>query len=208
MRHIVGYQYEQGLYYDTVNGELAKQGVALRIKQWSPISENEIGEAQAQTLFVKIDRDTKLDLFNLYSEELLHHRDEYQIKIALKTSTKEINEIMKALLSHVGVAVPAEPILLSKTVNNYRYGINLMYRPEGSRGNKDYKFGFITVDRFTLDIDKQEFQQIEVEIFPQYINTYARQSGSFDEFWDHLLASLPKGSQVKTTETPKYLQEP
>ncbi|MBK7890687.1 MAG: hypothetical protein IPJ84_07530 [Bdellovibrionales bacterium] len=100
--HHVGYQFEQGFYFDTADNFLSQAGIALRVKRWSPIDESgNIGSAQAQMLFVKIDRDTQLDLSSIHVGQHLGHRDELQIPIPIDITEPELRVIMSALLKRL-----------------------------------------------------------------------------------------------------------
>ncbi|MBK7890686.1 MAG: hypothetical protein IPJ84_07525 [Bdellovibrionales bacterium] len=82
-----------------------------------------------------------------------------------------------------------------------------MFR-SSKKNTKAEKVGFITIDRFSLTSEPdKEFQQIEVELFPQHLSTYKQESVKFDEFWSYLKESLPASAGGREIKTPKYLYQ-
>jgi hypothetical protein len=177
--YIVGHQFEDGSYIDTADFALRDQGIALRVKKWSPVDKDgKIGPVSARMLFLKADSDEKLKLSSMWAKQYLRRRDEYQVPIPDDATDAEVRAMAKALLDKVGVELP-----------------------------KGQKVGFITIDRFTLsDNPEKEYQQIEVEVLPEHKDLPAKKSIDFSSFVKNLISAFPQQLKVEETHTPKYLQ--
>ncbi|MCH2535139.1 MAG: hypothetical protein MK008_11915 [Bdellovibrionales bacterium] len=202
IEYIVRKQIEKGIYYDTVGGTLAEQGIALRVKKWySPhkvINENTLPEAQM--LFVK--------LSDVNAKGLFHSRTEFQVSIPNSFGHKEVASIGESLISYIGRRpMQLDAIVPSKYVENERYGFNLMLgRSQKKNGVK--QIGFLTVDTFTVtDLlssghRTKPLHQIEIELFPKFQKFATSHKEEFESFF----SSIESRYDAELSFVPKYLQ--
>lgn len=144
----VNAQSEVGQYFDSDDGVLSKQGIALRVKSWHRFheTENEIAAApRSMTL--------KRELGNARG---FHMREEWNIRLPLSTHANDIEKIAFALMTKVKVKPPVE-LLAKDRIHNQRLGVNWYY--------KKSKIGFALIDLFAdINNPEQRHAQIELEL--------------------------------------------
>lgn len=198
-RYLVVSQDETGTYYDTVNGELERQNIAVRLKTRQRPNAT-ADQAVHRSLTIKVNSD---------EEAGFTRRQEVQATwpkgLPLQEAPVAIRQILKTVLK---TDLGKSELLAQREVNNTR----VAFRLEDIKGGVAQKVGFVTVDQFQVkDLltgasrTGTPVTQLEIELLAQVAPALLRDPSALEGI-SQLIQSIETRLGGQHTVEAKYRQ--